>query len=242
MRYLLLFSVIVSFNTFSQVDSEGEKIPDPHRFYLGIMASPEIADTYATTNDPAQEWFIEFVNAFYSPKLSYTAGLDFLFLLNQRITFQSGLHYSNKGSRTKKMYLTDMNGVPHDPEAITVMTNYHYLELPAKINYNIHFDKFSYYLSGGIVTGFLAGVNTRNKLFYQNGDIVKNQINEMDDSANRINLSVALGTGLDLFINSKMTLRIEPSFRMSLLKLSSGAFAKDYLWNSGVNFSYVFGI
>ena len=60
MRYLLLFSVIVSFNTFSQVDSEGEKIPDPHRFYLGIMASPEIADTYATTNDPAQEWFIEF--------------------------------------------------------------------------------------------------------------------------------------------------------------------------------------
>lgn len=242
MRYLTLFSLVFSLNTFSQVDSEGEKIPDPHRVYLGVMAAPEIADTYATTNDPDQEWFIEYVNQFYSPKLSYTTGLDFLFLFNQRITFQTGMHYSNKGSRSKKLYLTDSNGVPYDPESMTVMTNYHYLELPAKINYNTHFNKFKFYFSGGIITGFLAGVNTRNKLFYQNGDIVKNQINEMDNSANRINLSVTLGSGLDLFINSKMSLRIEPSYRISLLNLSSGSFAKDYLWNSGVNFSYVFGI
>jgi len=242
MRYSLFLICIISLNSFSQVDAEGEKIPDPHRFYLGIMAAPEIADSYFTISDPSQLWFKDFVNEFYSPKFSYTAGTDFLFVLNQRFTLQSGIHYSNRGSRTKKIHLTDINGIPYDPEFMNVIINFHYIEAPLKVNYNINFEQLRLYFSGGIITGFLSGVNTTNKLFYQSGDMEKQKINELDDNTNRLNLSATLGTGFDFFINSNMSFRIEPNFKLSFLKLSSTATGTQFLWNSGINFSYMFGI
>jgi hypothetical protein len=242
MRPYFIFIILLSNISLAQVDSEGEKIPDPHRFYLGLMAAPEIADGFFTSNDHSMSGSVDFWNEFFLPKISYTAGFDFLFLINQRFTFQSGLHYSNKGYRMKKTYFTDMNGVSLDPEAIKASFNYHYLEVPLKINYNVNFDKFKLYFSGGLITGFLTEINSTNIAYYQNGDKERTTTSAMSDDATRINLSPTIGTGFDFFINSKMTFRLEPMAKFSLLKLHPDANARPHLWSAGINFSYLIGL
>jgi hypothetical protein len=242
MRPYLLSVIFISNISLAQVDSEGEKIPDPHRFYLGLMAAPELADDFMTTDDNALQGTVDFLNEFYLPKFSYTAGLDFLFVMNQRISLQSGIHYSNKGNRIKKAYLTDMFGVPYDPEAIKANYSHHYIEVPLKINYNVCFEKFKLYFSGGVIPGFLAARSTTNIVYYQNGDVERNTTSTISNDATRINLSATIGTGLDFFINSKMTFRIEPTAKLSLLKLAPDANFTSHLWSTGINFSYLIGI
>jgi hypothetical protein len=96
------------------------------------------------------------------PNSAIRLAFDFLFVMNQRISLLAGIHYSNKGNRIKKAYLTDMFGVPYDPEAIKANYSHHYIEVPLKINYNVCFEKFKLYFSGGVIPGFLAGRSTTN--------------------------------------------------------------------------------
>ncbi len=242
MRPYLLSVIFISNISLAQVDSEGEKIPDPHRFYLGLMAAPEVTDGLWTSIDNTVQGNQDFWNQIFSAKLGCTAGIDLLFLINHRFTFQSGFYYSNKGYRVKKFYLTDMYGVAYDPEAYKTKINSHYLEIPLKINYNIHFENFKCYFSGGLINAFLAGRTSTDVLYFQNGNVEHNTNKEVSDATLRFNLFPTIGTGFDFFINSKMTFRIEPTAKLSILKLYSDSISKTHLWSAGVNFSYLIGL
>jgi len=239
MKSIVLFiCLLIGYAAISQRDSEGEIIPDPHRFYAGLSFAPEFAGTYFLGSDP----FVDYQNEISIPKISYTGGADFLFILNQLLNIESGVNYSGKGFRTKKMALTNNLGNPVDPSHARVTLTYHCLEIPIKLNYVINYLKFRFYYSAAVTASYVLGVQDKTEYYHLDGTSTYSKYSVQTDDMNKFNLSPTLGAGFDFFINSKMTFRVEPAIRFSVLEWYPTSTSTRSLWNSGINFSYLIGL
>ncbi|HRN94808.1 MAG TPA: hypothetical protein PL084_08790, partial [Chitinophagales bacterium] len=57
----------------------------------------------------------------------------------------------------------------------------------------------------------------------------------------KVNISPLISVGIDYKINSRMNLRVEPTFRYGVLKLMDTPIT-TYLYSGGLNISYYFGL
>lgn len=58
---------------------------------------------------------------------------------------------------------------------------------------------------------------------------------------NKVNISPTVSVGFDYKINSRMNLRVEPTFRYGVLKITKTP-VTGYLYSGGLNVSYYFGL
>ena len=56
----------------------------------------------------------------------------------------------------------------------------------------------------------------------------------------RFNISPTISVGFDYKVNSRMNLRVEPTFRYGILTIIDAPI-HGYLYNAGLNISYYFG-
>lgn len=178
-------------------------------------------------------------------KPGFTIGYNVCINLNRRFGLQGGIQYSVKGYQTVTTGLVFGSGINPSTGTRTTTTmrdiyKFKYMDIPLIVNYTPGKNKFSFFASAGLTLNVLMGV-TETRVF-------GNPVTSRDRSPvrstktyNRFNLSPVLSAGFDYQASDNVHLRVEPTFRYGLLKISDGP-ERSYLWNMGLNLSFYRGI
>lgn len=132
---------------------------------IGISFSPDYS--YRTLHSAGSfQIGTEFRDTVEIAKLGYTAGLSLLVKLWNRVSFETGLYFSNKRYRTKSIALYDINPPFEEPvNRIKSSYNYYYLNIPIKVNYFILTGKIKLFASAGFSTNIF--LDEREKVTFE---------------------------------------------------------------------------
>lgn len=181
-----------------------------------------------------------------TPKLSFTTGINLLYEIDEKFSFEAGLSYSEKGEQSKVSALflgsqvDPIFGMQGNPDFIITKYSYNYIELPLRIIYTYGEKKIKFTSSLGIVPQYLLNA-TQKFIFLRNNDKVIQNRTKQPYSFNKFNISPTLSFGIDYTINEQFNLKIEPTFRYGILKIIDAPLT-SYLWNAGLNMGFYYTI
>ncbi|MBO9702712.1 MAG: PorT family protein [Sporocytophaga sp.] len=213
----LLF--ILSFVSISEAQSQNKG------FYLGLNGSLDRSDLDVTGGRKDLRKSLEKEG---KPKLGYTLGVDLIYRFNDKIAIETGVFYSNKGSKSE-INIQSFDSV-FAGGYIKSTSVLHYIDLPIKANfYVLRKRKIQIFLAGGLAANFLLKHHTKLQTNIPNLIYI--------DNTQKIGVSVLGSLGLDLPVTSRMFVRVEPIFRRSLTRISKyDGPIKSYLYNPGLSF------
>lgn len=242
-RILLLIVLLFSFSSYGQDDSSIKE----KRFFIGVNFSPDYSYRYISKN--AKNWdcpdnelwktIKEFEDSIYIPKFGYTAGINFGFQINEKLSAETGIQYSCKGYKTIPMLtIYDWN---ERPEKATNFVNYYYFDFPLKINYTFLKKRIKIIVSTGAVINILF--QSRTKTIPETPTTLFQTTTSISHYAyNKFNLSPFISAGLQYKINNKMFLRAEPTFRYGIFNIDDKSYEAVHLWSAGLNIGYYIGL
>lgn len=232
-----LFAIcLVSLSCFASEDKSGT-IP---KLKIGINVSPDFCFrlSHLNVDNDRVRSVKELNDAAEIPKAGYTLGLNVGYDFKSWVGIESGLQYSNKGYQRKKevLYLPYPSSYT---STIHQRYDFHYLDIPLKVNFTVGKKKVRFFSSIGFITNFFLAETDYTTLEIDEAKKIKNQKSHYN--YNIVNVSPMLSLGIDYKINNKMNLRIEPTVRFGALKIIDAPLTA-YLYNAGLNVSYYFGI
>ncbi len=235
--YLLTFT-LMTFVGFAQRTPNEVQAGTFKRFEIGISASPEICYRTLLNNDGSQNStsIINYRNENETVKMGYTGGLHLGYNFNERFGFQTGIQYSNRGFSTKKIDIAGSLMDPVIPESLKYNYNYHYLEIPAKVNFSFGENQIRLTTSAGLSSAFLIKQSRTFIGYYK--DTTTRQVFISNDAYNRFNLFATISAGLEMRFNPIMSIKVEPTFRYGLLKITDTP-VSGHWYSGGVNVSYL---
>ena len=228
-KFLTLLIILLSFESFSQDDKV--ETNQQSKFKIGIVAQPNLA--YRKT-----------VNTSYTievPKLGHNFGINTEIRLTNKLFLETGINYSNKGFRTKKLDPLLFPSSSIELPMYRAIFNFHYLEIPLLLNYSIGKKKLKFISTIGLGVDILIAASLKGINYYDNGkkesshEIIKN------NNYNKFNLSPTVGLGVEYQINQNSKIKVQPVFSYGILKISDLS-QKRNLWSTGLQFGYYFGI
>lgn len=172
-------------------------------------------------------------------KTGYTTGLNVCFNIKNNVGLETGIQLSNKGYQTKKEDLNFGQANPKEPNNIRFIYNYHYIDIPVKANFTIGKRKVRFHTSFGITTNIFIKETQKTVLVYS--DHTDKKTTQTNFNYNKVNITPTISVGIDYKINSRMNLRVEPTFRYGILKITNDPLT-EYLYSGGLNISYYFGL
>ncbi len=237
MKLSLLILLLIPSIYYSQ-DAEGNSESANSRgWQLGLNISPDASYRYLKIREESEfmSAFIESRNETEIPKFGYTGSISAAYNFNNKWGLEFGLGYSNKGFRTKKTVLTfaDMDGDINPEYYGKIWYDYHYLDLPFKVNYTFGRQKIQFISSLGLSTNILLFQSNRS-VFVLPGETLKGN-SEGTSQYSKINLSPTASFGVQYGMNEKWNLRIEPTIRYGVLKIIDAPII-GYLFSGGINF------
>jgi Outer membrane protein beta-barrel domain len=211
------------------------------RFEISISAAPEICYRTLLNNDGSENStsIINYRNENETVKLGYTGGLHLGYNFNDRFGFQTGIQYANRGFSTKKI---DIAGslmdpvIPEIPESFKYNYNYHYLEIPTKVNFSFGENQIRLTTSAGLSSAFLIK-QSRTFIGYYKDTTTRQDITSID-TYNRFNLFATISAGFEMRFNPIMSIKVEPTFRYGLLKITDTP-VSGHWYSGGLNVSYL---
>jgi len=237
MKRLLLLTILFSSISIYGNDTASTK---SRRIFIGANFSADHCYRALTKNDrnfPNDQWTMakKFDDSVEVPKFGYTAGITFGFQINKRISIETGIQYSNKGYKTIPI-MTAYNW--NEAEAIaTNIINYSYLDFPLRVNFS--FLKKRIQILASIGTALNCLVQTSTKTIPETPTITfKTKTNVSLYPYKKINISPMASVGLKYKINTRMNLRVEPTFRFSMLNIDAKSYRTTHLWSAGLNIGY----
>ncbi|TAH27720.1 MAG: PorT family protein [Cytophagales bacterium] len=237
----LIILTITAFNLYGQDNPKKNPISDFRRVQIGINISPDICFRTVKINDgnSSRGLLINLRNDMETIKVGYTVGLNVCFNIKKFVGLETGIQYSNKGYQTKKMNYAFVQPEPSLPEQLKLIYNFHYIDIPLKVNFTIGKKKVRFFTSVGLVTNILIKETETSLVYYS--DHTDKKINPTYFDYNKVNISPTISAGIDYKINNRMNLRVEPTFRYGVLKIIDEP-VTEYLYSSGLNISYYFGL
>jgi Outer membrane protein beta-barrel domain len=235
--YLLTFT-LMTFVGFAQRTPNEVQAGTFKRFEIGISASPEICYRTLLNNDGSQNStsIINYRNENETVKMGYTGGLHLGYNFNERFGFQTGIQYANRGFSTKKIDIAGSLMDPVIPESLKYNYNYHYLEIPAKVNFSFGENQIRLTTSAGLSSAFLIKQSRTFIGYYK--DTTTRQVFISNDAYNRFNLFATISAGLEMRFNPIMSIKVEPTFRYGLLKITDTP-VSGHWYSGGLNVSYL---
>lgn len=235
--YLLTFTLL-TFVGLAQRTPNEVQAGTFKRFEIGISASPEICYRTLLNNDGSQNStsIINYRNENETVKMGYTGGLHLGYNFNERFGFQTGIQYANRGFSTKKIDIAGSLMDPVIPESLKYNYNYHYLEIPAKVNFSFGENQIRLTTSAGLSSAFLIKQSRTFIGYYK--DTTTRQVFISNDAYNRFNLFATISAGLEMRFNPIMSIKVEPTFRYGLLKITDTP-VSGHWYSGGVNVSYL---
>jgi hypothetical protein len=236
---LLLFLITTRLNAQEKINESSSS--DYKRVQIGINLSPDICFRKLENNDGSSmsDVLINIFDESQIFKIGYTAGLNVCYNLKKNVSIETGLHYSNKGYQTKMQSLSFGTIDPSIPNQSKFVYNFYYIDIPVKANFTIGKKKLRFFTSVGLTTNIFIKETVTSVLIYSNR--TDRKANPSAFNYNNLNLSPTVSIGIDYKINSKMNLRIEPTFRYGLLTIIDSPIT-GYLYSGGLNIAYCFGL
>ncbi len=234
--YLLTFT-LMTFVGFAQRTPNEVQAGTFKRFEIGISASPEICYRTLLNNDGSQNStsIINYRNENETVKMGYTGGLHLGYNFNERFGFQTGIQYANRGFSTKKIEIAGSLIDPVVPESFKYNYNYQYLEIPTKVNFSFGTNSMRLTTSAGVSTAFLIK-QSRTYIANFKDSTTRQDITSID-AYNRFNLFATISAGLEMHISPIMRIKVEPTFRYGLLKITDTPVSGRW-YSGGLNVSY----
>ncbi|WP_222166872.1 outer membrane beta-barrel protein [Edaphocola aurantiacus] len=233
-KLLLSCSMLLSVAAMAQEAPAGHQSAKPSRWQIGLNVSPQINYRLlrATPGDQGSAIAKDSRNQSEIPRPQYTAGVSLGYQLNEHISLNSGLQYSNWGGQTKRRDLIYAFPNPALPTQVSMLYNINYLILPATVNVTFGHKRLKFTAGAGLNAMYLLREQTRQSLFYASSET---EIQTTNTSYYRkFNLAAQLSAGVDYALNEKVHLKLEPIFRFAVIK-SVNAPVKENLYNYGLN-------
>lgn len=232
MKIVLVLIASIPFIVSAQ---ETKKSEASKNISLGFSFSPDYSYRTLHNNDgtSSSNFIINIRDGYETGKFGYTTGLSLDFECSKRIGFQTGLLYSNKGYQTTKQDMYYPSPDPSVPVQIKTVYNFHYLDVPFKVNFVTGKNKVKFIAGAGITVNFPLEENEKNILNYSNGDIKKEKHSSTYDYE-KLNISSLVSLGVEYKLKENIFLRAEPTFRYGLLKIIDLP-VTEYLWNVGLD-------
>ena len=237
MKQIVFFLALLPLALFGQ-SSDPVRVK---RFAIGLNYSPDYS--YRTLKPTEQsKWIADSRDTIEIPKYGYTAGLNFLFRLNKKLTLETGLQYSNKGEKTKTRTLGILD--PNSPQSptntieVTFVYSYNYLDIPIKANYYLINQKFKLFLSGGISSNLFLSSTSKSTISFAPGNSSTNT-SKSSTKYSSVNFALLAGFGIEHQLNSRFSLRLEPIYRRSIIPIIDAPI-RGYLYSAGMNFGFYY--
>ncbi len=227
-----LTSLLFALLTFAAV---GYAQNSTNKWQVGLNISPDICYRHIFATEGNENNFtttlINLRNSTEKPKLSYTGGLGIVYRYNPKLSFQAGLNYANLG------YKSEIAGfigpVEEDfPLSAKDIDNFHYLEVPAKVNFIFGEDRLQYSVGAGLSCAYL--IENNNTVVFYYADSTTREHNQNQDPYKPFNLFATFNVGLLYQLSNNWQLKLEPTFRYGLLKTSDTPLS-GRLYNFGLS-------
>jgi len=198
---------------------------------IGISFSPDYC--YRSLHPKSSYQFgTEFRDTMEVAKLGYTTGLSLLYKPWDRISFETGLYFSDKGYKTKVIDLYDINPPTHlAVNRAKTIYHYYYLDIPIKLNYYLLKGKVDLFVSAGVS----ANIYLSSRAIFKLEDPEETQTTSSSGDLSQLNMAVLIGGGVDYEISNRLNLRIEPIFRHAITPVVDAPI-KEYQYSIGTNF------
>ncbi len=233
MKYLLSIVLLLPLILFSQSENQ----PKPGKFSVGITYSPNYA--YRVLKPEMLETIgslgftiAEIMDSQEIPKYGFTTGLNMAFRHSSKLSFETGLLFSNKGKRTREIYFKH-SSAQEDPEPGRFITDYLYLDIPLKAKYHFTRGRAKIFVAAGFSNNIF--LTAQNHIEYTNSDgIIENKTVRIDGSFKKVNLAVIAGFGFSYDISRQLYFKIEPTYRHSITSIVNSYIA-TYLYSAGID-------
>lgn len=249
----ILLTTVISTNVFGQEKQIDIPTSDFKQVQIGVNFSPDFCFRTLKNNDGSSisDIVLNLRNENETIKFGYTTGLNICFNFKKFVALETGIQYSNKGYQALMKDLTygDMIDPRYGfiyatsgtaPTKAKFIYNYHYIDIPLKVNFTFGKKKIRLISSVGLTTNIFIKETSASVLEYSDGKTDRKNYPTTFDY-NKINISPIISVGIDYKINNRMNLRIEPTFRYGVLKIINTPII-GYLWNGGLNIGYYFGL
>ena len=213
----------------------------PMRFSVGVNVSPDYTYRRLTNNDgsSSSDVIIGLRDKLETAKAGYTIGICALLRKSARLGFEIGLQYSNKGYAFGKTDLVfspvidPRYNLPYStgPIYTVVNYNYHYLDIPVRVIYNLGGRKIKFIASVGVATNVL--VNAPPTAIFEGDTSGTGAQAGQGYEFRKLNLSPHVALGFNYRVSENVDLCVEPTFRYGLLKIIDAPIT-GYLWNAGL--------
>lgn len=239
MKLFLIPFAFIAFNLSAQVISD--HVPSHERkIKLGITISPDIAYRALENNstDPSTPLVINLRNDNEQPKLGYTTGINILVPISPKLSFESGMLYSDKGFKITDNDLFFPVPDPSLPVSIKHIYKQTFLDIPLMLNFDIGKGKMQLHTGVGITANIFLSDKIKQAVIYQDGH-EESSTQKYNVDHELINISPTLSLGVNYFLGDHVMLRIAPTFRYAILK-TYGTLIDEHPWSAGMNMSYYF--
>lgn len=222
----IILLVCTSFTLFGGVlDSASTR-----KFRVGLSYSADYCYRSLST-DPAYEWLVGLRNDLESPKLGFTTGLVINRRLNEKLSLESGLLYSNKGEKIKEIVFTNIVGEVTGSASVTY--SYNYIDVPVAVNFVFRNEKVKMFMSGGISVNVFLSYKSVTSIENNDGSSDKSS-SSSNDEFKPINFAALAGLGVEFGVSNKMDLRIQSIYRHSVTSVIDTPI-KQFPYSFGLN-------
>lgn len=238
MKLLFTLLALIPLAIFCQNTNPTKKVD----ISIGFTFSPDYCYRTLKVNSSSDlvKWTAESRDTFEIPKFGYTTGLNVALRFNKRISLETGLLYSNKGEKTKR--LSDLHAIGPDstlPTAISYIYGYIYIDIPIKFNYYVLVHKKAkLFVMAGISPNIFLTQKTTSILEYKDGQ--KNTSNSWHhQNYIIIDLTIIAGLGFRYDLSNKIYFSLEPTYRRSITPINDG-FIRSYLYSIGLTTGFYY--
>ncbi len=241
-RQLLLLMTVCGLAAHGQPATNTKPAKGFKKTLIGFSISADYNNRVLKNNDGASSgnFIIDLRNKQETGRIGLTSGVNICFSVTNQTEFETGIQYSLKGYQTEKYDLVYIVPDPAAPVRAKFLYNYHYIDVPLKINFIKGNRKLRFIAAAGFVTNILLIATVTQDLEYAGGKTSKST-SESGYKYNKINISPMISFGADYRLNHKMYLRAGPTFRYGILKNINSP-VTERLWNAGLNIGYYYSL
>lgn len=228
--------VLISISHFMVKGQANDSLEKSKRA-ISIYFTPEYSyRKLKTEND--NDAVLNYRDSVEIPKFSYTAGINILFKLKNNFSLETGVLFSDKGQKTRKILLGNSLSQTELPIYSSITNHFYYLGLPLKVNYYLINRNFKLFITGGAIANLLINQKTTILLEYTEKQSEKSN-SKFTNGYEKLNVAMFVGLGIQQRLDKKTFFVFSPIFTRSLQSVSSEPI-KSYFYSIGATFALNF--